>query len=336
MRGYPSNRSHLRRARIRHATVRVLRATCGALIRIGTARARAATETGRAFPFAFQHAMHGGNCRRQNSRTSRSGQGFSLERCQGRPRRCWSSITSTARRTRSGRSSRRGSARRSLKHSAASTGRLPLRPTCHGREIGGTTRSRTRSSEQVALDFAKRLTEEGHAITDAEFADLLKHFGPEKTTAIVHTIAYANFQNRILLGAGRHGRVAHCAAARDAVRSGRGQESRSRPAAVGRPEVDQGRAGSPSGRTGTRPAPCDLSAALEKQKAKAPAHAPAGQIGLRETAAARTRIGRTNPLEHDQCRLSARDDASVVCRTVRLLRRVETRSRLHQFGRSGS
>ena len=62
-------------------------------------------------------------------------------------------------------------------------------------------------SEELALvaEFAKKLTLEGHAITDEEFADVLKHFGPEKTTAIVHTVAYANFHNRILLGLGVKG-----------------------------------------------------------------------------------------------------------------------------------
>jgi alkylhydroperoxidase family enzyme len=60
-------------------------------------------------------------------------------------------------------------------------------------------------SVQVALAFAKKLTLEGHAITDKEFAELLKHFGPAKTTAIVHTVAYANFHNRVLLGLGVKG-----------------------------------------------------------------------------------------------------------------------------------
>jgi alkylhydroperoxidase family enzyme len=58
------------------------------------------------------------------------------------------------------------------------------------------------AAERVALAFAQKLTEEGHAITDKEFAELLKHFGPEKVTAIVHTVAYANFHYRILLGIG--------------------------------------------------------------------------------------------------------------------------------------
>lgn len=56
--------------------------------------------------------------------------------------------------------------------------------------------------EAAALAFARKLTRAGYTITDEEFAELLQHFGPEKTTAIVHTVAYANFHNRVLLGIG--------------------------------------------------------------------------------------------------------------------------------------
>lgn len=59
--------------------------------------------------------------------------------------------------------------------------------------------------DSLALAFARKLTLAGHAISDKEFAEVLKHFGPERTTAIVHTIAYANFHNRILLGLGVKG-----------------------------------------------------------------------------------------------------------------------------------
>jgi alkylhydroperoxidase family enzyme len=59
---------------------------------------------------------------------------------------------------------------------------------------------------RVAAAFARKLTLEGHAITDEEFAALLKLFGPEKVTAIVHTVAYANFHNRIVLGLGADGK----------------------------------------------------------------------------------------------------------------------------------
>jgi hypothetical protein len=58
---------------------------------------------------------------------------------------------------------------------------------------------------RVAVDFARKLTLEGHAITDAEFAELLKRYGPEKVTAIVHTVAYSNFYNRMVLGLGATG-----------------------------------------------------------------------------------------------------------------------------------
>jgi alkylhydroperoxidase family enzyme len=60
-------------------------------------------------------------------------------------------------------------------------------------------------AERAALAFAKRLTEAGHTISDEQFAELLKHYGPEKVTAIVHTVAYANFHNRIVLGIGVKG-----------------------------------------------------------------------------------------------------------------------------------
>lgn len=56
--------------------------------------------------------------------------------------------------------------------------------------------------EALALGFARKLTKAGYTITDEEFADLLQAFGPEKVTAIVHTVAYANFHNRIVLGLG--------------------------------------------------------------------------------------------------------------------------------------
>lgn len=56
-----------------------------------------------------------------------------------------------------------------------------------------------------ALRFAKRLTLAASEITDDEFAELLIDFTPAQVTAIVHTVAYANFQNRIILGLGVKG-----------------------------------------------------------------------------------------------------------------------------------
>jgi hypothetical protein len=69
----------------------------------------------------------------------------------------------------------------------------------------GAGRTPDTAAEKLAVAFARRLTLEGHAITDREFAAVLQAFGPEKTTALVHTIAYANFHNRLVLGLGAVG-----------------------------------------------------------------------------------------------------------------------------------
>jgi hypothetical protein len=55
------------------------------------------------------------------------------------------------------------------------------------------------AAERAALAFARKLTRAGHTVTDEEVAELLGHFGAEKVVAMVHTLAYANFQNRIFL-----------------------------------------------------------------------------------------------------------------------------------------
>jgi hypothetical protein len=57
-------------------------------------------------------------------------------------------------------------------------------------------------AEQLALKFARKMARAAHEVTDAEMAALLKHFGPEKVTAMVHTLAYANFRDRIILALG--------------------------------------------------------------------------------------------------------------------------------------
>lgn len=72
------------------------------------------------------------------------------------------------------------------------------------RQTEGASQPRT-DNEEVALAFAKKLTLEGYRITDDEFANLLKRFSPAQVTAIVHTVAYANFHNRLLLGLGVKG-----------------------------------------------------------------------------------------------------------------------------------
>jgi alkylhydroperoxidase family enzyme len=59
------------------------------------------------------------------------------------------------------------------------------------------------STEELGLfAFARQMTKAAYLVTDAEFDKLLKQFGPEKMTAVVHTLAFANFENRIFLALG--------------------------------------------------------------------------------------------------------------------------------------
>lgn len=60
-------------------------------------------------------------------------------------------------------------------------------------------RRKLADNDRVALDFARKLTRAAYQITDDEVAELLKRFGPEAVVGMVHTVAYANFQNRIFL-----------------------------------------------------------------------------------------------------------------------------------------
>jgi len=57
-------------------------------------------------------------------------------------------------------------------------------------------------ADRTAVAFARALTLAGHAITDQQVADLLAMFGAEQVVAIVHTVACANFQNRLWLALG--------------------------------------------------------------------------------------------------------------------------------------
>lgn len=54
-------------------------------------------------------------------------------------------------------------------------------------------------SERAALEFARKLSKAASTVTDEEVAALTKYYGPEKVVAIVHTLAHANFQDRIFL-----------------------------------------------------------------------------------------------------------------------------------------
>jgi alkylhydroperoxidase family enzyme len=59
-----------------------------------------------------------------------------------------------------------------------------------------------REDDRLALDFARKLTSAAYQVTDDDVAELLKRFGPEVVVGMVHTLAHANFQNRIFLALG--------------------------------------------------------------------------------------------------------------------------------------
>ncbi len=56
--------------------------------------------------------------------------------------------------------------------------------------------------EKLVLQFARKLTLASSSITDKEVGDLIEAFSADDAVAIVHTIALANFQDRLYLGLG--------------------------------------------------------------------------------------------------------------------------------------
>lgn len=56
--------------------------------------------------------------------------------------------------------------------------------------------------EQAVLHFARQMTLKASEVTDEEFSELLEHFGAADVVAMVHTLAHANFQDRIFLALG--------------------------------------------------------------------------------------------------------------------------------------
>lgn len=54
-------------------------------------------------------------------------------------------------------------------------------------------------SERAALCFARKMTLDSDSVTDEEFTELVQNFGANRTAAMVLLLAYANFQDRILL-----------------------------------------------------------------------------------------------------------------------------------------
>lgn len=60
--------------------------------------------------------------------------------------------------------------------------------------------------ERLALAFARQLTAAAYKLTENDLDTLIKRHGPERVVAMVHTVAHANFQQRILLTLGVTGK----------------------------------------------------------------------------------------------------------------------------------
>ena len=57
-------------------------------------------------------------------------------------------------------------------------------------------------AERAALSFARKMTIQSDSVTDDEFAGLVKSFGENRAASMVLLLAYANFQDRVLLSLG--------------------------------------------------------------------------------------------------------------------------------------
>jgi hypothetical protein len=58
------------------------------------------------------------------------------------------------------------------------------------------------TTDRIVLKFARKLTAAGYSITDAEIKAVIDRLGPDRAVALVHTVAFANFHDRLLLGLG--------------------------------------------------------------------------------------------------------------------------------------
>jgi alkylhydroperoxidase family enzyme len=69
-------------------------------------------------------------------------------------------------------------------------------------EVRRLTDDHPSEDERRLLAFGRQLTTAAYLVTDEQFAAVLKQIGPEKITAVVHTVAFANFQYRIIMALG--------------------------------------------------------------------------------------------------------------------------------------
>jgi alkylhydroperoxidase family enzyme len=69
-------------------------------------------------------------------------------------------------------------------------------------EVRRLTEDRPSDGERRLLALARQLTTAAYLVTDEQFAAVLDQLGPEKMVAAVHTVAFANFENRVTMALG--------------------------------------------------------------------------------------------------------------------------------------
>ena len=181
-------------------------------------------------------------------------------------------------------------------------------------ELRRLTERRPLPDEKGLVAFARQVTKAAYAVTDDEFAALLKQFGPEKITAVVHTLAFANFHNRIILALGvkvePDGPCPPLSVKLDGKRRAEIPTPR-------RPAWQQAVAAKPAKQFD---APTDwkdvsfaeLEQRLDEQKARSPRVPIPDASRFRKTPCGRQTADREDRLDAGQRRLPANDDAPLV------------------------
>jgi hypothetical protein len=67
--------------------------------------------------------------------------------------------------------------------------------------LAGDPRELSRN-DRLLREFARKMSLSAVSVTDAEVAELIRRFGPEKVVGAVHTLAHVNFQCRVFLALG--------------------------------------------------------------------------------------------------------------------------------------
>jgi hypothetical protein len=86
------------------------------------------------------------------------------------------------------------------KYAEADLARAGVKPEALGQLREG--RDDPSPEDRLLYAWARKMTLAAYSVTDEEMAELTRRFGDARTVALVHTLAYANFQNRLFLALG--------------------------------------------------------------------------------------------------------------------------------------